>query len=141
MAADNRDWPMQVFYDGACPLCSREMRHYQKRDRLHRMEMVDISRADFAAEKFGLDPVKLQQMMHVRMADGRVFTQVRAFVKIWQAQPTWWNAILRALLKVPGMMGLAGLFYRWFARNRYKLTGRCTAESCGIDGGKLKAQG
>jgi predicted DCC family thiol-disulfide oxidoreductase YuxK len=130
---DSRDWPMQVFYDGACPLCSREMAHYRKQDRRHRMEMVDIAAPGFEAGAYGLDAGKVQQMMHVRMADGRVFTQVRAFVKIWQATPTWWNALLRGLLKVPGVMWLAGVFYRWFARNRYRLTGRCTPESCGID--------
>jgi predicted DCC family thiol-disulfide oxidoreductase YuxK len=136
---DRRDWPMQVFYDGACPLCSREMAHYRKKDRLHRLETVDIAAPGFDARAYGLDPVKVQQMMHVRMADGRIFTQVRAFVKIWEAERTWWTTLLRWLLRVPGVMALAGVFYRWFARNRYRLTGRCTPESCGIDG-KLKAE-
>jgi predicted DCC family thiol-disulfide oxidoreductase YuxK len=130
--SERRDWPMQVFYDGACPLCSREMAHYRKHDRLHRMEMVDIAAPNFDAATYGLDPEKVQQVMHVRMADGRVFTQVRAFVKIWESQRTVWTTLLRCLLKVPGVMPLAGIFYRWFARNRYRLTGRCTPESCGL---------
>jgi predicted DCC family thiol-disulfide oxidoreductase YuxK len=131
---ERRDWPMQVFYDGACPLCSREMAHYRKHDRHGRLETVDIAAPGFDAGKYGLDPEKVQQMMHVRMADGRVFTQVRAFVKIWEAQRTAWTTFLRYLLKVPGMMWAAGIFYRWFARNRYKLTGRCTPESCELPG-------
>ena len=82
-----KQWPVQVFYDGACPLCSREMGHYRKLDVNKRVEWVDVAGAGFDAGAYGLDPVKLQQMMHVKMADGRVFTQVRAFVRIWEALP------------------------------------------------------
>ena len=128
------DWPMQVFYDGACPLCSAEMRRYQKDDVRHRMEWVDIAGERFDAGRYGLEVGKLQQMMHVKTADGRVYTQVRAFVKIWEAlPPMWWTRLLRMILKVPGMMPVAGVLYRLFARNRYRLTGRCTPESCKIE--------
>jgi predicted DCC family thiol-disulfide oxidoreductase YuxK len=128
------DWPMRVFYDGACPLCSREMRGYQKQDVHRRIEWVDIAGEGFDAAHYGLEMGKLRQMMHVKTADGRVYTQVAAFVKIWQALPaTWWTRVLRAILKLPGMMQVAGVLYRLFARNRYRLTGRCTSESCPME--------
>jgi predicted DCC family thiol-disulfide oxidoreductase YuxK len=122
---------VQVFYDGACPLCSREVRHYRKRDREGRIDWIDIARPDFRPEDFGLDLQRLQQVMHARLPDGRVVTQVGAFVKIWEALP-WspFTGLLRLILKIPGMLALANLFYRAFARNRYRLTGRCTPESC-----------
>ena len=131
--ASATSWPLRVYYDGACPICSREMGIYRNRDRFHRIEWVDIAKADFDAAAEGLDPARVHQMMHARTADGKVFTQVAAFVKIWEALPlSPFTAVLRGLLKVPGMMWLAGIFYRLFARNRYRLTGRCTADSCHI---------
>jgi predicted DCC family thiol-disulfide oxidoreductase YuxK len=124
---------LQVFYDGACPLCRREVRHYMKRDRAHRIDWVDIALPTFHAEAFGLDGKRVQQVMHARTSDGRVYTQVGAFVKIWEALPAGLGTTpLRWLLKIPGMLLLANLFYRLFARNRYRLTGRCTPESCAI---------
>jgi predicted DCC family thiol-disulfide oxidoreductase YuxK len=135
MATGKTDWPMQVFYDGACPLCTREMAAFKRRDVKGRMEFVDISRADFDAAGYGLDAGRVQAVMHVRMADGRVLTEVPAIEKIWRALPWGFlSGFLRVLLWFPGVRFLSGFFYRWFARNRYKLTGRCTAESCSIDG-------
>jgi predicted DCC family thiol-disulfide oxidoreductase YuxK len=125
--------PLQVFYDGACPLCSREVKHYRNRDRNGRIEWVDIARPGFDAAQFGLDPLRVQQVMHARVPGGKVYTEVRAFVKIWEALPPGLlTTPLRWLLKAPGMIALANIFYRLFARNRYRLTGRCTPESCSV---------
>jgi len=130
----NGPWPLEVFYDGACPLCRREVEFYRRRDRAAHVKWVDIARPEFSAAAAGLDPVRVQQVMHARTADGRVYTEVSAFVKIWEALPprplTW---LARGILKIPGMLPLAGVFYRLFARNRYRLTGRCTPESCSVD--------
>lgn len=123
---------LQVFYDGACPLCRREMGHYQKRDRARRIDWVDIAQPQFRAAAYGLDPARVQQVMHARTPDGAVYTEVRAFVKIWQLLPGVGTTLLRWLLMIPGMLFLAGIAYRLFARNRYRLTGRCTPESCNI---------
>ena len=133
MSVTQGKWPLQVFFDGACPICRREMGHYRKRDRHGRIEWVDIAGAGFEAGSYGLDPGRIQQVMHARTADGRVFTEVGAFVKIWEALPAGLvTTPLRWLFKVPGMLWVAGFGYRAFARNRYRLTGRCTAESCEI---------
>jgi predicted DCC family thiol-disulfide oxidoreductase YuxK len=122
---------MQVFYDGACPLCSREVEYYRRRDEHCQIEWLDIARPDFHAGEYGLDMHQLQRVMHVRMPDGGVVTQVGAFVKIWEAlPPAIPTKMLRGVLRIPGMLALANVFYRAFARNRYRLTGRCTPETC-----------
>jgi predicted DCC family thiol-disulfide oxidoreductase YuxK len=109
------------------------MRHYMKRDREHRVEWVDIAAPGFQAEAFGLDAKRLQQVMHARTMDGRVYTQVGAFVKIWEALPGGiLTTLARWILKIPGTMAVANVLYRLFARNRYRLTGRCTAEGCDL---------
>jgi predicted DCC family thiol-disulfide oxidoreductase YuxK len=130
---------LQVFYDGACPLCRRQMNRYRRLDTCGKLEWVDTTRPGFRAEAFGLDPRRLQEAMHARFPDGRVVAGVTAFVAIWNALPPRWSTrTLQALLKFPGMMWIADLIYRLFARNRYRFTGRCTAESCDIAEIKLK---
>jgi predicted DCC family thiol-disulfide oxidoreductase YuxK len=122
---------LQIFFDGACPLCSREVRHYKKRDPHHAIEWIDIAQPTFNAPSFGLDPARVNEVMHARSPDGTVSTEVAAFVKIWEAlPPAFFTTLLRYLLKIPGMMAIANFIYRRWAKNRYKLTGRCTPESC-----------
>jgi predicted DCC family thiol-disulfide oxidoreductase YuxK len=37
----------------------------------------------------------------------------------------WWLWPLGAALRIPGLHWVANLVYRWVARHRYALTGRC----------------
>ena len=124
---------LQVFFDGACPLCSREVRHYDKLDRHDRIQWVDIAAPTFNAPDYGLDPARVQMAMHARTPQGTIVTGVEAFIHIWRALPrSLFTAFMLTLLKIPGMMWCARQFYRRFAKNRYRLTGRCTPESCSI---------
>jgi predicted DCC family thiol-disulfide oxidoreductase YuxK len=120
------NWPLQVFFDGACPLCSREMAIVRRRDRHGNLQLIDIARPDFDAPALGLDPLRLQQAMHVRGADGTLYIGVDAFLQLWLA------LFLRGLLQVPGMPWFARRLYGVFARNRHRLTGRCTPETCAL---------
>jgi predicted DCC family thiol-disulfide oxidoreductase YuxK len=125
--------PTQIFYDGQCPLCSREARLYQSRDTLHRLHFINIAAPDFHAPAFGLDPLRVTQVMHSRTPDGILHTQLDAFRTIWRAlPPSLLTRLPLILLAIPGMLPLANLFYRLFAKNRHRLTGRCTPESCDL---------
>ena len=133
MPTSTQAFPLQVFYDGACPLCSREVAHYRKKDIHNHIHWIDIAAPGFDAGSYGLDPTRITQVMHARTPDGTLYTEVRAFLQIWNAlPPTLFSTTIRLFLKIPGMLPLAGFFYRLFARNRYRLTGRCTPESCSI---------
>ena len=49
-------WQIEVLYDGECPLCSREIRFLERRDRGRgRIQLEDISRPDFDPAPYGLD--------------------------------------------------------------------------------------
>src|SRR4051812_15682655 len=112
---------IQAFYDGECPICSREVAYARRRDARGCMEWVDISRADFDAARFGLDPRKVNEALHVRMPDGRVLVGVDAAVQVMRVlQRSFVAKVLVWILKVPGMMSVARVYYRWFARNRYR---------------------
>ncbi len=115
-------WPAQVFYDGGCPVCSREMGHYRHRSNSEKLLFLDIAACDFRAEDYGFCQDDLMRALHVRCHDGSVHTGVEAFRVIWQATPHMgWLATLVAL---PGVHGLVALLYRCFAANRRRFRRR-----------------
>jgi predicted DCC family thiol-disulfide oxidoreductase YuxK len=120
-------WPLQVFFDGACPICSREMAHYRRKDRLGRLECIDVSDPRFVASDHGLDARAVDEVMHVRTADGRLHQGADAFLVIWEALG---QRRLLALSHLPGVLPLMRRAYRLFARNRKRLTGRCREHAC-----------
>ena len=75
---------LTVFFDGACHLCHREIMHYQKMDKNHKLILVDISLADFEAKSFGLDEADVQINMHAKDESGAIFIGVDTFIEIWK---------------------------------------------------------
>ena len=74
---------ISVYYDGACPLCSREIDLYRKKDVDHKIDFVDISAPSFDAQAHGLDPVAVHKVFHVRDPQGNIYTKVEGFKTIW----------------------------------------------------------
>ncbi|MEZ4871427.1 MAG: DUF393 domain-containing protein [Bdellovibrionales bacterium] len=74
---------LTIYYDGLCPLCSREIDHYRVKDTQGKIEYVDIADPQFDAQAVGLDPQKIHSVFHVKSKDGQVLTKVDAFVAIW----------------------------------------------------------
>lgn len=112
--------PLTVFYDGACGVCSREIRHYRSiADQ--RVRFVDIAAADFAAEAHGVSAAEFQAQLHVQEADGRFFTGVEAFRRLWQVLPSPFYPLLAAFVGLPGVHLAARAGYAVFARCRHLL--------------------
>lgn len=86
---------LSVFFDGLCPLCSREIDHYRTQAGSDRLEFVDITEASFDAEREGLDPRRVHKVMHTRDDRGNLYTGIGAFVAIWDVLPKYkWLAKL-----------------------------------------------
>lgn len=80
---------LSVYFDGLCPLCSREIEHYRKQQGSENLLFVDITALDFNAEREGLDPLKVHKVMHVKTSSGQLKTGVDAFVTIWEFLPKY----------------------------------------------------
>ncbi len=120
----------QVFFDGDCPLCNREISWLRKRDRRQRIEFVDIAEADFDAADTGKTFDQLMAEIHGREPNGTWVTGVEVFRRLYDAAGfKRFVAVSRWPLIRHGL----GAGYHVFARYRTRLTGRCT-ESCRIDG-------
>ena len=126
-AADTSAFDVEVFYDGDCPLCMREIAMLQRKDRGHRIRFSNIASADFDAGSVGIPWAKLMDRIHGRLPDGTLIEGVEVFRRLYAAVGF---GPLVAATRLPGITQLLDLSYRLFAENRLKLTGRCNDESC-----------
>lgn len=122
-------YPLTVFYDGACPLCSREMALMKRLDSHHRLRLCDFSAPGYDAESTGLDPARLGAVLHAQWEDGTIITGVEVFRAVWQSVGL---GLLARVSRLPVIDPLLIRGYAWFARNRLWLTGRktCNSETC-----------
>lgn len=71
-----------AYYDGACPICVREMSVYERRGQGH-VVLHDVT-GDIPDD---IDRQAALDALHVRLADGRVVTGWSAFSEIWRVTP------------------------------------------------------
>lgn len=121
--------PLTVYYDGACPLCSREINHYRQKDTAGRLRLVDIAAPGFDAGAAGLDPVAVNKFLHVRLPDGALVTGLLAFTAIWDVLPGF--GLLARAARLPLINPLLRAGYRVFAALRPYLPKRRSAECAG----------
>ena len=105
----------EVYYDGACPVCSREIATYQRARGAEALCFVDVSRPD-AALAPGLTREAALARMHVRSTDGQMASGAAAFATLWSALPGW--AWLGRIAALPIIAPALELGYRGFLRLR-----------------------
>ena len=118
---------VEVFFDGECPLCMREVRMLRRLDRRERIHFVDISAQGFDASSVGVTWAALMDRIHGRLPDGRLIEGVEVFRRLYAAVGF---APLVALTRLPGISALLEAAYQAFAKNRLRLTGRCVDGAC-----------
>jgi predicted DCC family thiol-disulfide oxidoreductase YuxK len=114
--------PIQVLYDGACPLCQRTVRLLRGFDLLERLELVDFRRLTLLDYNRNLGTTltaaDLEKEMYV--VDGaRTYAGFAAYRRIALALPAFW--LVAPWLFVPGVASLGALVYGFVARNRRQL--------------------
>ncbi len=70
--------PHLVFYDDACPLCSKEINHYRKLEACHPINWVPLHQEKSTVESFGFSKNDLLERLHVVRGDGVVVTGASA---------------------------------------------------------------
>lgn len=124
---------LQVFYDGACPLCRREIGFLRRRRGADRIDWIDIAATDSPEVAPGLARCDALARMHVRTAGGETVSGAAAFVAIWTALPLTrplgrlcaWPPLLRMLERAYGgfLRGRPWL-QAWVARRTGEPVGR-----------------
>jgi predicted DCC family thiol-disulfide oxidoreductase YuxK len=114
-----------VYFDGACPVCRREIAHYRRQRGSAAIAWVDASSCD-EAELAGLERSVVLSRFHVRNADGTFTSGAAAFVAVWCRLPAFaWLATLASLRPMPAVLDVGyGIFLRvrrWWRPARTKV--------------------
>lgn len=120
----------EVFYDGECPLCRREIELVRRLDPGGRVRCTDIAAPSFDASPLGRSHEELMARIHGRLPDGRLVEGVEVFRRMYAAISPGVLGPLVALTRLPPLSWALDASYRWFAKNRLRLTGRCTDDAC-----------
>jgi predicted DCC family thiol-disulfide oxidoreductase YuxK len=105
--------PLTVYYDGACPVCRREIGFYQKRTG------EAVSYCDVAAEVCPAPDLRREDALerfHVRLADGSLVSGAAAFLALWRETPGFRRA--GALLSSGPVVAVLDKAYAGFLRLR-----------------------
>lgn len=119
---------IEVFFDGACPLCKREIDWLRKKDADRRILFTDISDPDFRSESTGRTYQELMARIHGRLPDGKLIEGVEVFRRLYSA--VGYHRLV-SLSRLPVIRTCLDLGYRVFAPIRTRLPGRhCRGGHC-----------
>lgn len=105
-----------LYYDGACPVCVREVAMYRREPGAEALHWVDVAACDCA--DLGTDLTRQQAMarLHLRQPDGQLASGAAAFVALWRSLPRW--AWLGRLFGTRPALALLEAAYRLFLAMR-----------------------
>lgn len=104
----------EVFYDGDCPLCRREIEMIRRKDSGNSLLLTDISSLSFKPTTHSLET--LMKEIHGKYDDGTYVTGVEVFREIYQRIGF---GVLVKPTRLPLVRNVLNLFYSLFAKIRF----------------------
>ena len=128
------DHTVEVFYDGDCPLCVREIKLLRWLDRKQNIRFTDIAATDFSAADYDKTPDQFMDEIHGRLPakngePAHWIIGVEVFRRLYAAVGL---GLIVWPTRLPGISHVLNFGYQVFAKNRLRLTGRCTKETCEV---------
>jgi uncharacterized protein (TIGR01777 family) len=101
----------QIYFNGDCPVCSLEMRHYGRicASLDPSLSFVDSVRHGQDFVQWGLRKEHLERRLYLRDSRGRTLSGLSAMLALWSQMPAY--RPLATFLRLPGIRGLAELTY------------------------------
>lgn len=76
-----------MYFDGACPVCAREIALYQRAAGAEQIQWQDLSPPQAPAPDLGR--AEALARLHVRDDAGRLHVGADAFLLLWRSLPSW----------------------------------------------------
>ena len=109
MSADSPP-ALTVYFDGGCPVCSREIALYRRQVGAECISWVDAATCPAADLGADLDRPGALARLHVRTGDGELTSGARAFTTLWRQLPR--TAFLGKLLSRRPVLAILEVGYR-----------------------------
>lgn len=112
-----------VYYDGACPACIRDRQNYEKLSGKDTEQVCwfDITGKEGQLRSLGIDPQKALTELHVRDENGRVVSELDAYILLMRKVPLL-NPIAW-LIGLPLIRPVLAKIYHWQVTRRLKARG------------------
>ncbi len=107
---------LTVYYDGGCPVCTREIGFYQRRRGAGCIHWVNVAHCTDEALGTGLTREAAYARLHARRPDGHLESGARAFAALWQALPAF--RLAGRVAALPGVAHGLEWGYRGFLKVR-----------------------
>ena len=116
-------WKIKLLFDGACPLCVREVNFLKRKDGDRGLiKFIDIAAEDYdPADNANIDFETAMGRIHAVLPNGEIVRDVEVFRQIYDSLGIGW---IYAVTKLPLVGRLADLLYGVWAEYRLLLTGR-----------------
>ncbi len=124
----NESWKIKLLFDGACPLCVREVNFLKHKDSGRGMiNFVDIAADDYdPADNANIDFETAMGRIHAVLPNGEIVQNVEVFRRIYDILGIGW---IYAVTRLPIVGKLADLLYGIWADYRLLITGRANLET------------
>jgi predicted DCC family thiol-disulfide oxidoreductase YuxK len=116
-------WKIKLLFDGACPLCVREVNFLKRKDGDRNLiNFVDIAAEDYdPADNANIDFETAMGRIHAILPNGDIVQNVEVFRQIYDILGIGW---IYSVTKLPIVGKLADAVYGVWADYRLLLTGR-----------------
>jgi len=111
-----------VLYDGQCGFCSRWVKYWAATIARRGFEIASLDEA-WVAERVGMPHQQLITDIRLLTAGGELISG--ADVYLYVTRRIWWAWPFYAIFSLPGLNRLIHVGYRWFARNRHRVSSAC----------------
>lgn len=108
-----------VVFDGDCKVCTKLSKLLRTWDHTHQLEVVSSQQPGVIA-RFPWIPARAYvEALQLVAADGTTWQGAAAIEQLLNVLPR--GGFIAWVFKIPFARTLADRFYKWFARNRYKM--------------------
>ena len=111
--------PYVVVYDGHCKVCGRIVKMLLKWDKHRQLEIVSSQTPGIQARFPWIPAAAYRESVQLVGPRGRTWQGAAAVEHIIDLMPK--GKLITWIFSIPFARPLAERFYRWFARNRYRL--------------------
>lgn len=132
--------PYTVVFDGQCKVCNRLARMLRRWDKYREFEVVSSQTPGVQARFPWIPPRAYIEALQLVGPGGRTWQGAAAIEQLLDVLPK--GKLLSWVFSIPFVRTLADRFYRWFARNRYRLGcgDHCQSRSLDVEYGDSESQ-